>query len=291
MKNTRTLSPLATEIYRALNGKHLLNTAAMTVTGKYIGKTRQEKEVIHNIMTFNCHLPSKNRWGIKLDGAALEALVLIPEHRGVARVERAYNGDAAVYGFYTPEYTEVCIEAMLDAMMQYLSESKDVYKFQWTLLLLHKLLGKRNFSKIALPKYRELIAEGINSMEWKDKAPREQEEKLNSAFWYILHAKITGKDNPYFLKAIWEKAKTSPSGYMDDLVWEFIGEYLMETAPEITICCNFMKNYIVNLSLKNVLGLVPTNRAGVFREDTRTQYFPSDEERTLILDLIDKAIN
>ena len=290
---TKTLSPLATRIYKALNGE-FLDRKGQEAKCKHGRKDLAtcKREETHSVTKFHSHFPNKgDTWGIDLGRRYLEALVLIPEDEGViTKLQRVYHSGGAVGGFYTPTYKEEGIEAIFGAFMKKISESKDIYEYRWITIVLETVLPNEIYRLLNILG-QEAMAEGVKNFKWKDSSPGDQEGCFGAGIARLTKIGFTGIVNTELLKAIWEKAKTSPSGYLDDLAWTFIIRYLMEVNPEIATCCKYIRRSIPNYSLGKCLRCFPTSKADINPRDQRQVCVPSKEDQKIVLDLVEKAIN
>ena len=223
--------------------------------------------------------------------AVLEAFVLIPEEQGLAKVERVVDGTYwEKSGFLRPEYEEEAIEAIQDSASKYFEDSTDIYHKRFVMKAAIELIPEH--LEAFREKYRERILNGLMNVELK-KEDREIEALWANITHTVSRLGFSSKD-PDFVKAVWEKSKTIPYGYLYGGYGAqvILAEELLNKDPNGLLEFDYIRKGLIHANLPVILSTIPVRKDNVEMQEWRKRRgYPGEETYSPIVDFMNRTID
>ena len=283
---------LSQKMYDALNGKHP-NREGVKVASEYISIVSREPMTL-SPYSFNTHCPDATNWrerynpGVTLfDKGVLEAMVLIPEDAGQAKVRRIYWASAAAAGFLTPEYTEEAVSSLIDAYSRKFADSGEIFEKSWMFQPVSCILPNE-MQRFA--QHRDRIIAGLKSAYFNEESGLKQNAAaLDNLAGVTRSMGINHSTDKEFIQAFWKKAMENPNGYLGVGAWKAGAEYLMEKNPQMVSEFEMLRRGVAEHPLSHLLWAIPVNQKAEDREKQRRGNLPT-EVYAPIFDAVEKTI-
>jgi hypothetical protein len=222
----------------------------------------------------------------------LEAFVLIPEQAGLAKVDRVINGYFENRGFLHPEYKNEAIEAIYDSASRYfevagtLQPNTRLDNTRLIRAVMDLTPGERTrFAKF----HRERMLNGIRNTQFNSEY---EEETLWANLTYTLQkAGFTSKDDD-FVRAVWEKSKTIPCGYLypDYGAQQILASALVERDANGLMKFDYIRQNIPYANLSQILLTIPVREDVELTGWRASEQYPGREIYVPIVRFIDKTL-
>jgi hypothetical protein len=283
------IQDLKQQIFEALKGTAKFPKRKYEVEGKYGDdrSTLPEETKSWTVTRYDHHFTEGYKWGQSFKRNELEALVLIPEDFGLAKVERVYNSSGAVGGFYTPQYAEEALQAIIDAYSRVFAEEGEIFKKSWWFHPISTMLPDemKRFAQ-----HRDRIIAGIKNAYFdKKKGYKNNDAALDNLAGVTKKMGINHATDQEFMKVFWDKIKENPNGFVGTGAWGAVAEYIMENNPQMVIEFDGLRRGIAEHSLPEMLWVIPVNQEAETDEIKRRGNLPA-EVYVPILKAVEKTI-